>query len=131
MLDVQWSRQFPGEPESVSEARAFTRAALRGRSGRDAAELVVSELATNAILHSASGEPDGFFVVHITGTVNKIRLRVYDLGGPKTPCRVEDADDQESGRGLFIVDDFAEAWGVEGDGSLGRVVWADIASGRE
>jgi serine/threonine-protein kinase RsbW len=101
---VQWSRWFPGDPESVGEARRFARAALLGRDGQEAAELIVSEVATNAIRHSASGAPGGFFIVEITGDAEKIRLRVHDLGGPKTPCRIEDADGQEGGRGLFIVD---------------------------
>lgn len=46
------SRMFPGRRESISDARAFARAFVVGRSSddlADTAELVVSELCTNAV----------------------------------------------------------------------------------
>jgi serine/threonine-protein kinase RsbW len=62
---ASWSRTFPGRPEQVGQARLFTRSVLAGRPEADSAALVVSELATNAVRHTASGEPRGTFLVVI------------------------------------------------------------------
>ena len=85
----------------------------------------MSELTTNAILHSRSGEAGGWFALHLETFPGKVRVRVSDLGGPKAPARAEGAGTGDSGRGLTLVDSLSIAWGAEGD-ELGRVVWADL-----
>ena len=123
MSSVSWSRQFPGQSSQVAAARHFTREHF-GRN--DALEIVVSELTTNAIRHSRSGESGGWFTLHLEKLPGKVQVRVTDLGGPKEPARVEDAGSGSSGRGLTLVNSFSIAWGVGGD-EVGRVVWAELA----
>ena len=51
-----WGFTCPGSPEEVGRARRWTRDILRESSCADAAELIVSELGSNAVLHTASGD---------------------------------------------------------------------------
>jgi hypothetical protein len=101
------TRVFPGGPGRVTEARRWA-AALLARAGADpeAAELVTSELVTNALVHTLSGEPGGTVtVIVMPGGV----LHVHDLGpaGPGA-CGgpgswVLGAGRADFGRGLLIV----------------------------
>lgn len=132
-----WSKTFDGLPEHVSEVREYTRKLLGDSEVADAVELVVSELAGNAVRHSDSGEPGGQFTVHLAAFRDRWQVRVDDEGGPSVPhvrepmpieC-IEDLDalgeDVEVGRGLTLVAGLSSAWGVLGDQS-GRAVWVEI-----
>jgi hypothetical protein len=98
---------FPGEPCRVQDARRWA-AVLLSRAGADleAAELLASELVTNALLHTLSGEPGGTVTVIVTpGGV----LHVHDLGpaGPG-PCAgpggwAPGAERADFGKGLLLV----------------------------
>jgi serine/threonine-protein kinase RsbW len=101
---------------------------LRGRiapSVVDDAQLVVSELVTNAVRHS--GAPAGGVVVlcvELTGTT--VRLEVGDPGSggviaPRTPDL-----DHGGGFGLHVVRELSERWGLEQVAAGGTRVWADI-----
>jgi anti-sigma regulatory factor (Ser/Thr protein kinase) len=94
------------------------------RQALDDAALLVSELATNAVVHTASTRillglalsPDG-----------RLRIEVHDDHGVR--CDAPDAPDhqEESGRGLLIVRALAESWGVRPSATTdGKVVWATL-----
>ncbi len=114
---------FPAVPESVGAARRFTRAALVRHDIDeeiiDTAMLLVSELATNAILHGTS-------TIRLrVGVGEDIRVEVRD-GSDGAPVIGRSAYEQESGRGLAIVTTLAESW----DWSPcppGKVVWFALA----
>ncbi len=123
------SRMFPGRRESISDARAFARAFVVGRSSddlADTAELVVSELCTNAVEHTASGEEGGQFVLELEVHDGCVRVGVIDFGAQTEPT-VNDGEpcDAVTGRGLFIVEAVSKAWGSE-PLRVGRRVWADV-----
>ncbi|GAA4599095.1 hypothetical protein GCM10023194_78230 [Planotetraspora phitsanulokensis] len=120
------SRFFLGSPASVTEARRFVTGFLRDWPCLEAAELVVSELATNAVRHSASGRFGGRFMVTIRVASNGLWLGVLDEGGPHSPQLSTDSDD-EGGRGLLLVSTLAAQWGVCGD-EHGRTVWAVLST---
>lgn len=141
-----WSRSFRGIAECLSEVRQFTATVLGDRPGVDLVVLAASELAGNAILHTASGEPGGQFVVHIAAFADRWQIRVDDGGGPGVPRIrgavpdpaadgfgvVADPDDldavaglAEAGRGLALVAAISSDWGVLGD-DYARAVWAEI-----
>ncbi|WP_267594562.1 ATP-binding protein [Carbonactinospora thermoautotrophica] len=127
MPNFVWSRMFPGRPEQVAAARRFVTAVLSEwgfeEGGVRAARLVVSELATNAIRHTASGESGGRFIVAVGCADDHIRIVVTDQGSSTKPTRVVDPDGAENGRGLFTVSELAADWGVEGNED-GWSVWA-------
>lgn len=60
-----WSRHFPATPEQAGEARRFLAAILDGRPADDAI-LCLSELVTNATIHSRSAQPGGCLTGWIT-----------------------------------------------------------------
>src|ERR1022692_3991408 len=75
-----WSQLLPGRPEQVERARLFTRMVLTGRDQEEAAALVVSELASNALRHTASGAPGGTFTVSVMVHGDGVLVGVDDLG---------------------------------------------------
>jgi len=56
-------RLFPGDPAQVAHARRFVRRALAGHRAASDAALLTSELATNAICHTTSGQGGTFEIV--------------------------------------------------------------------
>nr|WP_239144793.1 ATP-binding protein [Streptomyces sp. SID14515] len=116
------------ERSAVGEVRRELREFLRHRSGQeqtDAAELLVSELVTNALIHTRNGA-----VVTATATPARLRVEVQDFASEDLPAPyVPNADDGTHGRGLILVRSLADAWGVEAQ-ALGKVVWFELHGGR-
>jgi anti-sigma regulatory factor (Ser/Thr protein kinase) len=122
-----WSRLFPGRPEQIAHARLFIRSVLAGRDEAESAELVVSELATNAVRHSASGLPGGAFTVRVTLRPDGVTVAVDDLGSAGEPSIRGGSDELPmSGLGLVLVATLAKEWGSTRTGS-GRRVWAELS----
>ena len=113
---------FPGDAGQVRAARRFLAGVLDGCPAADDALLCVSELATNAVLHSRSGRPGGRFTVRATMQAGSVRVEVADEGGP---WRRERDGDGQNGRGLLIVGELAGRWGRE-DGAARRTVWFEM-----
>jgi len=107
-------RVFPGRHEQVAHARRFAGRALARCPVTDEATLCVSELATNALLHTGSGK-DGKFEVIVQHGESWARVAVCDEGSPMAPAaRALDAV-SEDGRGLGMVALIADRWGQWGD----------------
>lgn len=123
MAAWRMSRSFLGSPASVTEARRFVTTFLAAWPVVDAAELIVSELATNAIRHSNSRRFGGRFHVEIRAELDRVWLGVTDEGGPAAPVMHSPGDEEEGGRGLLLVTTLADSCGVLG-GVEGRTVWA-------
>ncbi|EHK88860.1 ATP-binding protein [Saccharomonospora azurea] len=81
--------------------------------------LIVSELVANAVLHSHS--PQRLRVLR-DGSV--LRTEVHD-GSVEMPLVLTPSPYREHGRGMFLVDSFADAWGVEAT-PTGKMVWAEV-----
>lgn len=115
------------ERSAVGEVRRELREFLRYRSGQeqtDAAELLVSELVTNALIHTRHGA-----VVTATATAARLRVEVQDFASEDLPAPyVPNADDGTHGRGLILVRSLADAWGVEAQ-ALGKTVWFELHGG--
>ncbi|MER6950256.1 ATP-binding protein [Nonomuraea sp. NPDC000554] len=124
----RFSRYFLGSALSITEARRFVTALLRGWPAVDEVELIVSELATNAIRHSASGRFGGRFLVSIQAHTDRLWVGVLDEGGPSSPKAFRSWTEGEGGRGLLVVASLAIDWGVWGD-EHGRTVWAVLYTG--
>ena len=77
---LAWSRAFPAVPAQVREARQFLSAILDGRPATDDSILCLSELVTNATVHSRSHEPDGHFSVRVHLDGGCLRVEVSDQG---------------------------------------------------
>ncbi|MGV9563908.1 ATP-binding protein [Streptomyces sp. NPDC003480] len=99
-----WGLTCPGFPEEVSRARRWTRDILRGSPLAEDAELIVSELSANAILHTASGQEAGHFYLALAVSPQVIALSVTDDGGTSSAPKVEHPETEAvHGRGLGMV----------------------------
>jgi anti-sigma regulatory factor (Ser/Thr protein kinase) len=90
----------------------------------DDAVLLSSELATNAVLHSASGA-GGTFSVSVLVESGRVRVEVHDLGSATAPVIRRSGQPGESGAGLRVVEMIATRWGFRA-GPIGRVVWFEM-----
>jgi len=101
----------PAGPAAVSEARHGLdplEPELDSRLLNDM-RLLVSELVTNSVRHTASDRVE----LEVMVSSDLIRVSVTDRGsGFEVSPRDEDADPC-SGWGLFLVDQLADRWGVE------------------
>ena len=121
-----WGLTCPGFPEEVSRARRWTRDILRGSPLAEDAELIVSELSANAILHTASGLLSGSFHLALAVSSQVIALSVTDDGGTGTAPKIEHQDrDAEHGRGLGMVSAIAHRVVVH-DSDAGHTVTAEL-----
>jgi serine/threonine-protein kinase RsbW len=124
-----WTRNFQGSPNQVCEVRRWLEDLLPGCGPRADVVLLASELCTNAIVHSQSGEAGGQFSVDLEWTPALVRVVVGDQGSAKAPAltvrKGEAGQWGESGRGLLLVDELADAWGTASHPNR-RWVWADV-----
>lgn len=118
--------ELAAHPGSVAQARRLTRARLSRWSvcadTCDTAVLVISELVTNAIVHTASSR----VVCELRDQDDTVRLTVCDEGCvPGEPQPSPQGPDEEHGRGLLLVDAMCRSWGAQEHGS-GLLVWAEL-----
>lgn len=81
-------------------------------------------MATNALLHGAIR--GRLFRVHLTLTEFVLRVAVSDPRGERLPCLRQPDGDDRYGRGLLIVAQLADRWGVE-PRTVGRSVFAELS----
>ncbi|HEV2374508.1 MAG TPA: ATP-binding protein [Streptosporangiaceae bacterium] len=120
----RWHRVFTGESRELSTLRHWLSSVLPDCPARDDVLSVATELAGNAIQHTASGN-GGWFAVEVTLDHSVVAVAVADCGGPEEPHIIEDLE-CEHGRGLLLVQGLSIRTGYNGDDS-GRLVWAHIA----
>lgn len=123
---VLWSDNFSfaADAISVSHARRFVRGRLESHNLRylmDDIELVVSELATNAMVHAQTP-----FDVTLHAFERTVLLEVHD-GSPSSPFRVAGRALDTGGRGIAIVEELSRDWGVDAGTDGGKSVWAEFA----
>ncbi|MFD8387707.1 ATP-binding protein [Streptomyces sp. NPDC059680] len=119
--------ELAAHPGSVAQARRLAHARLTGWSvcadTCDSAALVMSELVTNAIVHTASSR----VVCELHDHDDTVRIAVRDEGcAPGEPHPSPQRPDEEHGRGLLLVDALCRAWGAQEHGA-GLLVWAELA----
>ena len=128
LLQVDWCHEctFVQDRRSPARARAFVVHHLSEHRLHDLVEpvrLIASELATNAVVHARTA-----FTVTLSQRDNVVTLGVEDeqpaqaLTVPVWPDLLGD-----DGRGLKIVDQVSDKWGVSTDPRGGKLVWASFA----
>ncbi len=120
--------EFAGGPSSVPAARRFARDVLEG-AGADEdhwlAVQIVSELATNAVVHAGTA-----FLLNIAYDDATTRISVTD-GRPLARAVVRRfSSEATTGRGLRLIQTLGRSWGVDQTASA-KTVWCEISRGAE
>src|SRR4051812_46929692 len=125
----QWRHQLAAEARfeptgnQVRAARHFVAQHAPLRRSHDA-ELVTSELVTNAIEHAATP-----VTVRVSHAVDRFRVEVMDSSA--IPPAVRDLlSDEDSGRGLHLVERLTDAWGVDSS-DVGKTIWFELLLDRD
>ncbi|KPI01823.1 putative anti-sigma regulatory factor, serine/threonine protein kinase [Actinobacteria bacterium OK074] len=120
------THRFPRHRRSVGRVRAALREQLAiwqldAAELADCATLLVSELATNAV--NAKAAPGREIGVRFELSGPELLIEVSGAGDGWPELKHPKGDD-ESGRGLALVDTLAADWGVNPRGGIGKTVWA-------
>lgn len=116
---------FPPGAETPGQARRFVRNSLAGQVSANAievAQLLVSELVTNTVVHAASSV-EVEVAVDEAGIV--VRVRDADTGPLVSRSGTTELD--EGGRGFILIDRLAHSWGTEHGGGR-KTVWFRLAA---
>ncbi|WP_329220352.1 ATP-binding protein [Streptomyces sp. NBC_01485] len=111
-------------PKAVPEVRQAVREHLGGAPCPEA-QLCVSELLTNVIAHVGEGTPVTVRVFRSPG--GRTRLEVTDPDAHSWLISRQPAPDDETGRGLLLLDAIAHRWGVWLT-PAGKTVWCELYS---
>ena len=120
---IGWSRAFPASPEQIREARQFLAGILDACPTTDDAILCLSELVTNATIHSRSREPGGHFRVRAETRGSHVRVEVWDQGGPWEQTA---RDDEPAWPRTARRRPSRRRLGRNGDAQTGWMVWFEI-----
>ncbi|MCZ7431723.1 ATP-binding protein [Streptomyces sp. WMMC1477] len=128
-----YSQTFPCEPSTAMIGRDLVRAVLgvwHIDGLADRAALIVTELIANAARHTPCPE------IRLTvgrPSATRVRVGVVDREPTRLPILGQAGDNDESGRGLLLVDAVADRWGYDLHGSgrrpWGKEVWAELSTG--
>jgi len=116
------AREFPWDLVAVATSRRFVADTLIAWDLNhvvDDASLIVSELATNAVMHARST-----FTVLLSYEAGTLCISVRD-GSPGVPSVKHAPGTVILGRGLSVVEGIARRWGTDRDG-VGKLVWAEL-----
>ncbi|MFG2458354.1 ATP-binding protein [Streptomyces sp. NPDC048523] len=123
-----WSLPFTAEPQEVAALRRIMRLhlGLWGLHGViDAAQLCVSELASNVITHVGTGTP-ATLVVSMSGS--RLRIEVHDSDTRALPVLLDAGLDAETGRGMALISAVTDRWGVQLQADQ-KVTWCELPTG--
>ncbi|WP_165906245.1 ATP-binding protein [Streptomyces sp. Z26] len=118
------------EPRAVGDLRRTVRCHLvhRGQARHsDTAQLCVSELVSNVINHVGEGVP---VTLRVTLSRDRLRIELTDPAPHLLPTLVRAGDEQESGRGLALLDVFADSWGVV-ERTVDKTTWCELRTAPE
>ncbi|MEU4234482.1 ATP-binding protein [Nonomuraea sp. NPDC026600] len=124
---------LPGVAHSVAVARHCVEEMLTAAGHRDMenALLIISELVTNSLLHTASGLHGGVVTVDVVAVdAEVVRVEVTDDGADTVPQARESGGDDCHGRGLWLVEQVSLRWGVRLLGAGQCAVWAETFTGQ-
>jgi anti-sigma regulatory factor (Ser/Thr protein kinase) len=134
-----YSFAFPGRPlvsrlelgalpSAVPCARLHTKVILKewciGHMADDA-EIIVSELTTNALKASWSANDSTPIALHLLASHDCLAIQVWD-SVPAAPDPQPHTIDAETGRGLEIVSLLSDRWGLCHPDTGGKIVWAAL-----
>lgn len=122
----EYTLYIPHDPRAVGIGRRALRDILTTHNLPDLlepAELLASELLTNALRHT-----DGSAALKIRNSGPTFRLGAWDTD-PTPPTVTTPALTPTSGRGLHLVDAYADDWGwFTVNGNSGKYIWCELGT---
>ncbi len=115
--------ELTARPEAASVARGLLQTLGNGLDHDvvERAQLLVTEVVANSVLHGTTSEP---IRVSMEASPETLHVRVSDCGPSFDPEAHLPDGGSESGWGLFLVDSLADRWGVHSDGDV--TVWFEV-----
>ena len=136
--DNSWIRQWPlrsflelgAFPGAVPCARLHARQMLwewRLTGLSDIAELLISELVTNAVQISCANAQTTPVRLWMMANPTRVLILVWD-SSPRPPVRMSTSQDDENGRGLLLVETLSARWDwyFLPQHNAGKVVWCEL-----
>ncbi|MFF0159191.1 ATP-binding protein [Streptomyces sp. NPDC005263] len=121
-----FSVQLSPTPRGARLARLLATEQLRSWDlPLDPAAHIVAELAGNAVTHGKVPGRDFRLTLYVVG--GTLRIEVSDTRGDRSPRPRQSSPEDESGRGLAIVDALADRWGTVPGPHPRKTVWAELA----
>jgi anti-sigma regulatory factor (Ser/Thr protein kinase) len=120
--------RLPAFPEAVRAARRWARETLEDwqlTKPTRTIEQLVSELLTNSIEHARTSSVGICLIV----TDRLVLIEVNDADADRLPTRRSPGLDDTSGRGLLIVEELSDRWGVQVS-DHGKTVWCEVVISR-
>ena len=120
-MPIDAELRLSGDAIAVRRARRFVRELLIDAPEDlvNDAELTVSELVTNAVLHTESDVR-----LRLRRAGSGVRIDVYDDSG-SAPLPADVGSEATTGRGLALVSTLAKKWGVEPQ-RVGKIIWCEL-----
>ncbi|MBG7701839.1 ATP-binding protein [Streptomyces sp. MC1] len=90
------------------------------------AQLIVAELAANAVTHGRVPGRDFELRLALLPAEDTLRIEVSDARGDRALRFLDGRLEDENGRGLVVVQVLAKLWGVS-ERDVGKTVWVELA----
>ncbi|MCX5501101.1 ATP-binding protein [Streptomyces sp. NBC_00053] len=130
-----YSEIFPCQPSTAETGRKLVRDVLgiwNLDDLADRAELVITELIANASRHTPCPE---IRLVVGRPSATRVRVGIVDEEPSRLPVLSHAGEEDESGRGLLLIDAVADRWGCDlqrsGRRLRGKEVWAELRTGED
>ncbi|MEU2308939.1 ATP-binding protein [Streptomyces misionensis] len=124
-------QRLSATPRGARLARRLTASSLASwgypyeSDANETAQLLVSELATNAVTHGRVSGRDFELRLTLLPEADALRIEVSDARGERHLQILRGAPQDEQGRGLILVEALSRKWGVA-ERVVGKTVWAEI-----
>ncbi|MEU2358097.1 ATP-binding protein [Streptomyces misionensis] len=124
-------QRLSATPRGARLARRLTASSLASwgypyeSDANETAQLLVSELATNAVTHGRVPGRDFELRLTLLPEADALRIEVSDARGERHLQILRGAPQDEQGRGLILVEALSRKWGVA-ERVVGKTVWAEV-----
>jgi anti-sigma regulatory factor (Ser/Thr protein kinase) len=123
-----WVSVLPGGVSAPAQARHEIAERLNGEleaTRREDVVLLAGELVANSVVH-ANGDESREIVVELVVGPEIVRVAVTDEGSTSVPTVRPRSATLEAGRGLFLVEQLSDRWGITREGTRRTQVWFEL-----
>jgi anti-sigma regulatory factor (Ser/Thr protein kinase) len=127
--EAEWLSVLQGGVGAPRRARNEIASQLNGElaaTRRADFVLLVGELVANSVVHANADEADEI-VMELVIDPDFVRVAVTDRGSSSVPTVHPKTSVREGGRGLFLVEQLSDRWGITRDGTQRTQVWFEMA----